>query len=220
MFSLDFAKRAPAVWTALSITLVPGLAFAGSVPPEVAAGRLSLALGAAPAPVRTEAQPAPPTGGRPEVGAFRLGATIGLDFASDFTGYAIRPQVAYTVAGLGRGVYFDLAGHFGVTLGGATGYSGQYLEVVPALRLRDELGSRVSLYGDFGLGFFSLHTSIDNNLGSSTITGAVLRLATGLRYAIGSGADLVFEPGGFNFYFNTNANKFHYSLLAGILVRI
>jgi len=120
----------------------------------------------------------------------------------------------------GPGLHLDVAGHLSVARGGATGYSGLYVAIIPAARLRYDLAARLDLYGEVGLGFFVLRTSLDNNLGSDTQVGAVLRFPIGLRYALSSGVDLVFEPAGLSIYFNSSGNKFHYSLLAGILVEI
>jgi hypothetical protein len=183
-------------------------------------GHDSVARGEGAAP-RAGAAPVAPAGDVPsDIGAVRLGATAGLDLADGFTGFAVDPQASYTVAALGPRLHLEVAGHLGIAVGGATGYSAQYVSIVPAARLRYDLGSRLALYGEMGLGPFLLHTSLDNDLGSDTQIGAVLRFPIGLRYAVSRSLELVFEPAGLSMYFNTSGNKFHYSLLIGVLVGI
>jgi hypothetical protein len=225
----------PAVAVAIAcLAALPGLS-AARAGVEQARDGLELVEGAAPGKVReptplaptrpaapaTPASPAAPiVEGKPETGALRLGATGGIDLADGFTGFAVHPQVAYTLATLGPRLHLELAGHLAIALGGATGYSATYLAIIPAARLRHDLGSGLALYGDMGLGFFVLRTSLDNGLGTDTQTGAVLRIPVGLRYALSPSLDFVFEPAALGIYFNTNGNKFHYSALAGILLRI
>jgi len=222
---ISIASRPAAVVMAALLAGAPDLASARAVMAQTRDDPSSKRAkgeteGAVPGKAREAAQVPPAVDGGSEVGAVRLGATGGVQLADGFTGLAIDPQVAYTAAELGPGLHLDVAGHLSVARGGATGYSGLYVAIIPAARLRYDLAARLDLYGEVGLGFFVLRTSLDNNLGSDTQVGAVLRFPIGLRYALSSGVDLVFEPAGLSIYFNSSGNKFHYSLLAGILVEI
>jgi hypothetical protein len=73
---------------------------------SVAPARMVLDLGAAAAPSSLQAH-------RGEVGTWRIGASLGLDVASGFAGFVLRPHVSYTLLAFGPNPFFDLAGDIG-----------------------------------------------------------------------------------------------------------
>lgn len=180
---------------------------------------VSAALVVALAPGLATAQSAE-SGGPSEVGTLRFGGTLGLALGDQFTGFGIKPQFSYTAAELDRNLYLDIAGHIGFTLGGGSGYSAHYYEVVPAARLRYAVSPKVALYGDFGFGLAILRISDDDTDTSDTFTGAVLRFPFGIHWSVTPKIDVIFEPAGFNVYFNSDDNRFIYTLSGGLLFKI
>jgi hypothetical protein len=201
-----------------------------------------LDLGAAAAPTSSS-----PHARHGEVGTWRIGASLGLDIASGFTGFVIRPQASYTLLAFGPNLFFDLAGDLGLTFGsGCTGTvslggdlgqqpvcaepgakgSYQIYELVPAARLRWIFIPKFAWYSDLGLGLQVGHYSVNDQAGvepgSETDFGVVIRLASGIRWEVANGIELLLEPVGLSFFLNGGhaSSAFHYSATAGALFRL
>jgi hypothetical protein len=208
----------------LVLALVPGLAAAQTATAERAGDTLKLTLGSAPGTVLEMAPAAAARGPGSDVGSVALGGTLGFG-AGDFTTFKLNGDLQYGVAEIAPKAFFDLAGHIGFGFGDLFVF-----EVVPKGRFRFALDNRLSLYGDFGIGFAIIHNSgvdvlnpfpppIFISAGSYTDTFGIFRFGFGLQYKLTSAAILVVEPVGTNVYFG-HGTAFQYSFLVGALFRV
>jgi opacity protein-like surface antigen len=207
MISSNTTKLALAVSAALFIALPPRLATAQSSPAEAAASVDKLAVAAAPAEK-------PILGRYSEIGALRIGASVGPDFFSSTTGFRVQGDLQYTLFEVAPRMYLDVAAQVGAVF--ASGVTTIDF-IVPKARVRYTFLDPLQLYGDAGLGL--AFTSVSVPGGSDTNLLGNLRFAGGAQYKLTPDLSVTLEPVGLNIYFGTNS-AFHYSILAGILYRV
>ncbi len=208
---------------ALVLALVPGLAAADTA--EKAADTLKLTLNSVPGTVLETVPAAVARGVGSDVGALALGGSLGFG-AGDFpTLFKLNGDLQYTVSEISPKTYFDLAGHVGFGFGSHT----FIFEMVPKARIRYAVDSKLSLYGDGGLGFALEHVSgvdvFDPFTGQTITVGGgtngfgLLRFSGGIQYKVTPTVILVGEPVGLNIYFGSGTG-FMYSFMVGALFRV
>jgi len=151
-------------------------------------------------------------GSNSDIGVFSAGGTVGFQTGNGLTQFRLTGEGQYGLLSLGPQLELDLAGHLGLLVGDSV----TTFEIVPEARVRYLIDSRLSLYGDGGLGIAFASVSVGPV--SSSDTWGVLRFAGGVQYKLTPQVVLVGEPVGLNIYFGTGSG-FQYGLAAGVLYR-
>jgi len=150
--------------------------------------------------------------GPSDVGAVAVGGTVGFQTGNSLTQFRLTGEGQYGLLMLQPQWELDLAGHLGLLVGDSV----TTFEIIPEARIRYLVDSKLSVYGDAGLGI--AFASISVGPVSNSQTWGLLRFAGGVQYKITPQVILVGEPVGLNVYFGTGSG-FQYGLAVGALYR-